>query len=215
MEKSFLNFKAAHPEWQPTDPSGSLYLSRMADFSTAVGLGRRRLLRRSGEYGPVMESTIFHPERKVDSTETLRQSQLSRRARGNVLAQSRLGAAAPESPTSIFQSNVGLGMAQTAVLGDSNGSVAPPVPQSPTPRATNVQTSTIPEEDLGEDGGVVSALGGSYVDGLPKGPSVSQSQQEEDEALEDGGVLGLLAQIYGTSAGLTTKGGRGMGRGAP
>ena len=86
---------------------------------------------------------------------------------------------------------------------------------SPTPRATNVQTSTIPEEDLGEDGGVVSALGGSYVDGLPKGPSVSQSQQEEDEALEDGGVLGLLAQIYGTSAGLTTKGGRGLGRGAP
>lgn len=34
MEKSFLNFKAAHPEWTPADPSGSLYLSRIADFST-------------------------------------------------------------------------------------------------------------------------------------------------------------------------------------
>ncbi|TFY79404.1 hypothetical protein EWM64_g4608 [Hericium alpestre] len=35
MEKSFLNFKAAHPDWMPSDPSGSLYLSRMADFSSA------------------------------------------------------------------------------------------------------------------------------------------------------------------------------------
>ncbi|KDQ17911.1 hypothetical protein BOTBODRAFT_29217 [Botryobasidium botryosum FD-172 SS1] len=29
MEKSFLNFKAANPEWTPTDPSGSMYLSRL------------------------------------------------------------------------------------------------------------------------------------------------------------------------------------------
>ena len=63
-----------------------------------------------------------------------------------------------------------------------------------------------------EDDGVASPLGESYVDGRPRGPSVSQSQQEEDEVLEDGGVLGLLAQIYGTSAGLNLKG---RGRGAP
>ena len=36
--------------------------------------------------------------------------------------------------------------------------------------------------------------------------------EEEDEVLEDGGVLGLLAQIYGTSANLNLKGrGRGAG----
>ncbi|CAG8782592.1 16608_t:CDS:2, partial [Cetraspora pellucida] len=29
MEKSFLNFKANHPDWEPTDPAGSLYLSRL------------------------------------------------------------------------------------------------------------------------------------------------------------------------------------------
>ena len=33
MEKSFLNFKATHPEWQPSDPSGgSLYLSRLTEM---------------------------------------------------------------------------------------------------------------------------------------------------------------------------------------
>jgi autophagy-related protein 9 len=30
MEKSFLNFSAAHPEWAPADAAGSLYLSRIA-----------------------------------------------------------------------------------------------------------------------------------------------------------------------------------------
>ena len=46
MEKSFLNFKAAHPDWTPNDPSGSLYLSRMADLSAAHpnAITRRRLL---------------------------------------------------------------------------------------------------------------------------------------------------------------------------
>ena len=108
--------------------------------------------------------------------------------------------------SSIFQSGVGLGMAQTAVLGDSHGSTGPPPPE------TNIQASTIPEEDLAEDGGVGSMLGESYVDGRrPKGArSISQSQQEEDEELEDGGVLGLLAQIYGTGVNL-----KGRGRGPP
>lgn len=33
MEKSILNFKAAHPDWNPTDPASSLYLTRMAGLS--------------------------------------------------------------------------------------------------------------------------------------------------------------------------------------
>ncbi|KAJ2960340.1 hypothetical protein NQZ79_g4339 [Umbelopsis isabellina] len=32
MEKSFLNFKANNPSWMPTDPAGSMYLSRMAEY---------------------------------------------------------------------------------------------------------------------------------------------------------------------------------------
>lgn len=202
MEKSFLNFKAAHPEWVPSDPSGSLYLSRLADLNT-VGLGRRRLMRRSSSG---MESTVNEAEQKPDLNEKASQydrallaSQTARRR----LGQSRLGG---PSASSIFQSGVSLGMAQTAVLGDSHGSTGPP------PLETNIQASTIPEEDLAEDGGVGSMLGESYVDGRrPKGArSVSQSQQEEDEELEDGGVLGLLAQIYGTGVNL-----KGRGRGPP
>ena len=36
MEKSFVSFKAAHPEWILTGPTGSLYLSRV------MGLSARR-----------------------------------------------------------------------------------------------------------------------------------------------------------------------------
>ncbi|KAI8646837.1 autophagy protein Apg9-domain-containing protein [Parasitella parasitica] len=32
MEKSFLNFKANNPRWQPNDMAGSMYLSRLADM---------------------------------------------------------------------------------------------------------------------------------------------------------------------------------------
>lgn len=203
MEKSFLNFKAAHPEWMPADPSGSLYLSRMADFNT--GLGRRRLFRKPSDPSSVMDSTIHEADRKPDLHEKASQydrallaSQTARRR----LGQSRLGG---PSSSSIFQSSAGLGMAQTAILGDSHGSTGPPIPEG------NLQTSTIPEEDLAADGGVGSMLGESYVDGRkPKGPTVAQSQQEEDEELEDGGVLGLLAQIYGTGVNL-----KGRGRGPP
>ena len=202
MEKSFLNFKAAHPEWMPSDPSGSLYLSRMADLNTA-SLARRKVARKPS-YG--IESTVHEGDRNAELSakasqydRALQASQTARRRMG----QSRLGG---PSSSSIFQSGIGLGVAQTAVLGDSHGSTGPPLQPE-----NNLQTSTIPEEDLAEDGGVGSMLGESYVDGRrQKGPSVSQSQQEEDEELEDGGVLGLLAQIYGTGVNL-----KGRGRGPP
>ncbi|WWD18817.1 hypothetical protein CI109_103272 [Kwoniella shandongensis] len=42
MEKSFLHFKATHPDWQPTDPSSSLFLDRL------VGIQRDR-----GQASPV------------------------------------------------------------------------------------------------------------------------------------------------------------------
>lgn len=157
-----------------------------------------------------MDSTILHPERKTGDFDkspevdrALRQSQTARR-RGSLLTQSRPGV--PVSPSTMFQSSVGLGLAQTAVLGDSQGSTLSPPPP--------MQTSTIPEEDFVDDGGVSSPLGESYADGRPKGPAISQSQQEEDDVLEDGGVLGLLAQIYGTGTNMNLKGRGHGGRGA-
>ncbi|KAK9768851.1 autophagy protein atg9 [Basidiobolus ranarum] len=38
MEKSFLNFKANNPEWQPNDPSASIFLSRLNEFSTNTNI---------------------------------------------------------------------------------------------------------------------------------------------------------------------------------
>ena len=209
----------------PTDPSGSLYLSRMADFSAAhpLGLGRRRLFQQQqqrvydvAESTSTVRSTIpQEPGRKLDLNEraneydrALKASQMARRRNigTSALMQSRLGPG--PSASSIFQSNAGLNlnMAQTAVLGDSQGSTVPQHLHSQQP-----SESVIPEEDLVSDGGVVSALGESYVDGKRPQISVSQSQKEEDEEMEDGGVLGLLAQIYGTGVDLKGKGG-GPGR---
>lgn len=223
MEKSFLNFKAAHPDWTPNDPSGSLYLSRMADLSVAhpMGLGRRRLLqqhRGAPQIHPVpsenMDSTVhLHAPGLADKAReydrALRASQSVRRRGpgvsmiGSVLhpAQLRPGG------DSLMQSTVGgPAMAQTAVLGDSQGSVMPGAGVG-----GHIAESVILEEDLAADGGVGSSLGESYVDGRRPKPSVGQSQQEDDdEELEDGGVLGLLAQIYGTGVNL-----KGRGRGPP
>ncbi|CAG8542324.1 8434_t:CDS:2 [Scutellospora calospora] len=44
MEKSFLNFKANHPDWEPTDPAGSLYLSRL-NFSNQTHSERHNSIR--------------------------------------------------------------------------------------------------------------------------------------------------------------------------
>ena len=89
----------------------------------------------------------------------------------------------------------GPGMAQTAVLGDSQGSV---MPQGRSEGAHG----QIPDDDLAVDGGVASGLEGSYVDGARRARPYGDGQEEEEEE-EDGGVLGLLAQIYGGRQGPT------------
>jgi autophagy-related protein 9 len=189
MEKSFLNFKAANPDWNPSDPSGSLYLSRIADLSA-----RRRL----SASRTALDNTILLNDSNKDPVEraheydrALRQSQhaaLRRKLQlggGNFVA----GGGGITSST-IWQSAIGsnsaMGMAQTAILGDSQGSIAPLPPP-------------IRNEDRNLDGGVGSGLGDSYVDGDTQGKKPYESQEEginDEEELEDGGVLGLLAQIY-------------------
>ncbi|KAF8136485.1 putative transmembrane protein [Boletus edulis] len=194
MEKSFLNFKAANPDWNPSDPTGSLYLSRIADLSA-----RRRTLTASRAG---LDSTVLLNEGKKDLTEraqeydrALRQSQHMAFRRkysgGSVLASG--GGVTPAWQSTMGISSVGdqgIGMAQTAVLGDSHGSVLPP----PAP-------SSVQDEGRAVGGEVDSTLGDSYVDGNTNGTKPYESQQEgvgEEEELEDGGVLGILAQIYGT-----------------
>ncbi|KAJ6597221.1 putative transmembrane protein [Mycena vulgaris] len=196
MEKSFLNFKAANPDWNPTDPSGSLYLSRMADFSASHY--PNSILRRRPGAGAAPE--LAQSERKTDGSlgeraqeydRALKQSQhAASRRRG--LAGSVLGMSAIAGPSSssIFG---GLSTAQTAVLGDSQGSV----------QVDRVQGhgDNIMQEDIAADGGVGSGLGESYVDGGRQALARGETEGEEEDALEDGGVLGLLAQIYGRREG--------------
>lgn len=104
----------------------------------------------------------------------------------------------------------GMSMAQTAVLGDSQGSIAP------VPVSVPVHEQAIPEEDLDLDGGVGSMLGESYVDGkrptagLRSGGGEGARGEDGEDDIEDGGVLALLGQIYGTGVNL-----KGRGRGPP
>lgn len=218
MEKSFLNFKAAHPEWTPADPSGSLYLSRIADFSTAhtIGLGRRRLLRRPSDAGAPALGQLPESQDGLEVTlQDPRQSVMARRRGGGSLMQSTRGPAfgslaVPQGTgaSTIFQSAAGLDMAQTVALGDSQGSIMPP-PQIPSAQATQTSTrdrDTIPEEELVADDG----LGESYVDPRRHTSNSQVREEEGEEGMEDGGVLGLLAQIYGAGANV-----KGRGRGPP
>lgn len=163
-------------------------------------------------------ATLDPAERAREYERALRQSQsqVARRrgvgvgVAGSALMQSTRLGPGPGAST-IFQSATasglreGMDMAQTAVLGDSQGSVVP------SPHLGGPGASVIPEEELAPDGGVGSGLGGSYVDGRRPQPRSSDMERErEEEGLEDGGVLGLLAQIYGTGVNL-----KGRGRGPP
>jgi autophagy-related protein 9 len=215
MEKSFVSFKAAHPEWMPADPSGSLYLSRIADLSAR---------RASDDQTPrpnVSDHTLEY-ERALHESQT---AAVRRRGVGVGVGFGTTSAMLGQSTGTVYHS----GMAQSVSLGDSDGSVAvgnfqplaqPPPPSSSSsagagvPAASGVSSSGsgsgIGEIGIGADsqGEVRSALGESYVDGArrhPRGGVSARSMQEEEdeEGLgTDGGVLGLLAQIYnGTSGG--------------
>ncbi|KAF8636517.1 hypothetical protein AX17_003330 [Amanita inopinata Kibby_2008] len=212
MEKSFLTFKAANPDWNPSDPSGSLYLSRMADYSAAHHTYLHRRRQAAALAGTIVDTTtlggVHRSEKSLadkaqEYDRALRQSQTTATSRrrtgfggGSTLGMS---GGAP-SASSIFG---GKSMAQTAVLGDSRGSVTTiegaAVPA--TAKAPNIMEDTIPLEDLAPDGGVGSGLGESYVDGAKQHRPFEDGQEDEEEHLEDAGILGLLAQIYGRREG--------------
>ena len=195
MEKSFVSFKAAHPEWTPADPTGSLYLSRIADLSA----------RRHADDHTPRPST----DRTREYERALHESQSAAVRRrggggGGGVGGSGFGTGAAASTmlgqsTSVFQSGM---VAQSVALGDSDGSIALQPP-------AQVQTTTIQsvsgELAVDSEGDVRSALGESYVDGARRhargGVGRSMREEEEEELGADGGVLGLLAQIYNGTAG--------------
>ncbi|KIM49348.1 hypothetical protein M413DRAFT_438535 [Hebeloma cylindrosporum] len=221
MEKSFLNFKAANPEWNPTDPSGSLYLTRMADFnshfqypyirrrtqhhphaagsaagSDAGGGGGGTVHFASADGGT--HSETGDTDRAHEYDQALRQSRLAAvRRRGGTA----VGAASVMGMSTLLATAPSMGAsvyvdpstAPSAVLGDSQGSVQLGA------ASRSKSGSGILSEDVAPTDGVGSGLGESYVDGAKR--YGERREDEEEDGLEDGGVLGLLAQIYGRREG--------------
>ncbi len=230
MEKSFVSFKAAHPEWMPADPSGSLYLSRIADLSARRD-SDDQTPRPNVNISPTTTAAVTDRAREYERA--LHESQTAavrRRGVGGVGGVGGGGVGFGTTSTMLGQSTGTVyhsGMAQSVSLGDSDESVAianlqPPAP-APVPASCS-SSSAVPSGvngsgsgELGADsqGEVRSALGESYIDGARRHPrggggggARSMREDEEEDGLgADGGVIGLLAQIYsGTSGG----GARGM-----
>ena len=193
MEKSFLAFKAAHPEWNPRDPVGSLYLSRLATLHQnlqplAASLSRQESLTRGAGYGSA--STSLPPLHRSTLAE---RSQFYERA----LQHSVASASAGRPATGIS------GSMQMRTAGSRPQTVAELQAESLHEEMFNQ------EEERAEDGGLISRLGDSFADDvkLRGGRLVLDSQEGtgrrrdavdevEAEELSNGGVLGLLAQIY-------------------
>jgi autophagy-related protein 9 len=232
-------FKAANPDWNPTDPSGSLYLSRMVDFNANRS---PTSIRRRSRHGYGLDSgmpgvVIAEPhqqqqqqqqqpvdlsERAQEYDRALLQSQYAARRRHQA-GNGNGGTHASNTPSAggntitrsnIFQSTIGgMAMAETAVLGDSQGSVSLAPPMATTTATTRAgvsarqQPAPLAEEDITPDGGVGSSLGGSYVDGeelrrsKPKSYVQQEDGEDDDSENEPEGVLGLLRQVYGNTKG--------------
>jgi autophagy-related protein 9 len=130
-----------------------------------------------------LTGTALGEPKALQYDRALRQSQTLATAR------QRRGAASTTHPgpsASMFMSQPGSGMsmAQTAILGDSQNSIALQPKVSAVPQQEAEEPEELDESD--------------YIDGKKTNIDVGQSQQEEDDDLEGGGVIGLLAQIYGT-----------------
>lgn len=144
----------------------------------------------------------------IDFTE--RSREYDRALKASQMVRSRYHA--PTRNTGDVQQSVmvGMDMAQTAVLGDSEGTTTLPSKDEgkpdldPQPFEAKDNGKAITVGGHGEEGleEAISGLGESYVDGAARRPkllgqSQTQQQEEDEEFLADGGVLGLLAQIYG------------------
>jgi autophagy-related protein 9 len=182
MEKSFLNFKvwlalclssnsiivwqAANPQWNPTDPSGSLYLSKLADYGVAhpTAIGRR-----SHSHGR-FDGSETGTNRAQDYDRTLQQTT----ARG--AARRRSAVTSRTLPRDVTRS-----ADQTPVQSVSIAAVRDEDRAPDGGVGSELGDSYVDEISMRKAGKTF----------LP----VSSERQDDDE-LRDAGVLGLLAQIY-------------------
>lgn len=206
MEKSFLAFKAAHPEWTPMDPTGSMYLERLREMHQDM----------SGPQGPSKQSRqgtlLGHPSgvsigpRMATSILPGRPTQAERsELYDRALAQSMANARARRGIGNSLQ------MTTNPSASKKNASSHHQVAQQ---RQDVHTTDDVADDDRADDGGIGSELGDSYVDdvktrggriiigtsnyrqGTAEVDGIKEEEELEAEELANGGVLGLLAQIY-------------------
>ncbi|KAG8794966.1 autophagy protein atg9 [Ceratobasidium sp. 428] len=193
MEKSFLNFKAANPEWNPSDPTGSLYLSRINTHAHAHAhpdrsvLGRTRSRSRFGQHyaqthaQPHTHSTAIQPRPGSSvgfaAEVVMPESKLADRAamyeralQNSVKLRSSSGASGSrrlsggaESASAPVAASIDVGSA----LGESYDDAQP-----------------VFAKDVGKSGG-----GGRRDD-------EEEGEGEGEEEFVDGGIMGLLGNIY-------------------
>ncbi|KAG8994151.1 autophagy protein atg9 [Tulasnella sp. JGI-2019a] len=210
MEKSFLNFKAANPQWNPTDPSGSVYLDRIADIhqqrdpmghaQALVSARLRQQRSRSGRalYSQSSAGYILGPKPFVHPNDTS-QSQVP----GMSLHEARLAEKAATYERAL-QRSVSASLARKRSIGAQHGvgesvTAAGRFKEGAGMSVTSEQGDDMQSLDAGPIAGgeIESELGDSYVHGVrTRGPREEDYLEEGDEELDGGGVMGLLTQIY-------------------
>jgi autophagy-related protein 9 len=170
MEKSFLNFKAANPEWVPNDPSGSVYLTKMADLSAS--------------YHPHVS-----PIRGGAAGTTTQKRALAERARRYEQAmQNSLQAAAQRKRTSFNVPPHHSRLAQT-----QHGKLEPSDILEEEDRASDGGVQSKLGDSFVDD---VRTRGGMLIDRGKPYVEQSQNDLEAEDEFVNGGFVGLLHQIY-------------------
>ena len=158
--------QAANPQWNPSDPSGSLYLSRLADYG---GAHLPPTARRS------------HSHNRFDGSE-VRVNRAQDYDR--ILQQSTAKAAAKRRPTATSRT----------LLQDTTQSADQTPVQSVSIPAVRHEDRT-PDGGVGSELGD-SYVDEISMRKAGKTFLPVNSERQEDGELRDAGILGLLAQIY-------------------
>ncbi|CAJ0875714.1 4253_t:CDS:10 [Entrophospora sp. SA101] len=169
MEKSFLNFKANHPDWEPTDPTGSLFLSKMADFNNQI-----------------IQEQYGHHQRSYSTSNNIRSSVMdsilkphNRKGSNNVHF---------EIPNSNDYNNISSSSARYYNNNDMDYT-----------DATDKKPSNVDDDEENVATGFASELGDSYLLTANKiNNTMNQmfDSIEHEDRPRNGGVMGLLNQFY-------------------
>jgi len=181
--------QAANPDWNPTDPAGSIYLSRLADLTPIHGPPMRRRHARFGNHlGADLRYNAGYGSTRAFAHAPVPQIHNPGSGATPPMSQEQRNAERAKMYETAFQKSHATKLAAGGIGG-------PGAARATKPAAVVKEPSTLADEDIRSD------LGDSYVDGVgPRGPrgldDDGMADQVEAEELANGGVMGLLTQIY-------------------